>query len=144
MRQLKPLSDIAAVVLNCSRSAEIGLEPPTPGFMCAHPACAAGDATCRVWGAASGECVASIEAESGPVNYCCFAHLPAMAGAGAEQRHPSALLLTCHIQQQRREGRIMLWDVCQVGPKLLGSTAHMRVLALLAVLFVPAPMHHER
>ena len=88
----------------------------------------AGDGLCRVWSAASGECVAEIAWESGPVNHCCFALLPPAPAAPAAGREPQALLLTCHVQQQRREGRILLWDVVQrqrgwVDGKLCGPVA---------------------
>jgi WD40 repeat protein len=75
--------------------------------------------------------------ESGPVNHCCFALLPPATAAPAAGQHqgsspgtwePQALLLTCHVQQQRREGRILLWDVVQrrwgwVDGKLCGPVA---------------------
>lgn len=102
----------------------------------ACPCFSAGDGLCRVCSAATGECVADIAWESGPVNHCCFALLPpATVGAPtagdqppARQGQQQALLLTCHVQQQRQEGRILLWDVMQrrrgwVDGKLCGPVA---------------------
>ncbi len=81
-----------------------------------------------MWLVENGKCEAEIEAASGPVNLCRFVLLPPPPAALAigrggpatqpatsmAQSPPPAMLLTCHIQQQRQEGRIMLWDVVQV------------------------------
>ncbi|KAL4436870.1 hypothetical protein ABPG75_004009 [Micractinium tetrahymenae] len=88
-------------------------------------ASASGDTTFKVWLVENGSCEADIAAESGPVNLCRFVLLPpppaplawrdgaAAPPAAAAARPPPAMLLTCHVQQQRQEGRIMLWDVVQ-------------------------------
>ena len=76
----------------------------------------------------SGECLHDIDWESGGVTHCCFvsAATPAAAAAaaepeadqGADDQEATAAapnlpswLVTCHIQLQRREGRILLWDL---------------------------------
>ncbi|PRW57681.1 alpha subunit [Chlorella sorokiniana] len=110
-------------------------------------ASASGDGLCKLWDATSGSEVAEIAAASGPVNHCAFVQLPSPLGAfppisnassgGAasaapqlvSQRLPS-LLVTCHINQQRQEGRVLLWDAVArkhgwVDGKLCGPVASL-------------------
>ncbi|KAL4853611.1 putative WD repeat-containing protein [Chlorella vulgaris] len=84
-------------------------------------ASASGDKACRVWSTATGDCVADIAWDCGPVNFCRFVQY----NDGGTAR---ALLLTCHVDQQRQEGRVMMWDVLEqregwVDGKLVGPAA---------------------
>lgn len=75
---------------------------------CLAPPCPrAGDKACRVWSTSTGDCMADIAWDCGPVNFCSFVQY----NDGGTSR---ALLLTCHVDQQRQEGRVMMWDVLEV------------------------------
>jgi hypothetical protein len=56
----------------------------------------------------TGTCLHDIAWESGPVNLCAFVPPScSMQAAGGQ----APLLLTCHVQLQRHEGRVLAWDV---------------------------------
>lgn len=104
-------------------------------------ASASGDTHCRVWSTDTGECMHDIDWASGAVTHCTFVALgggssgsgahssgSSANGSGSEARLPRHYLVTCHVQSQRREGRLLLWDLDRkeagwVDGKLVGPCA---------------------
>ncbi|KAK3260278.1 hypothetical protein CYMTET_30752, partial [Cymbomonas tetramitiformis] len=64
-----------------------------------------GDGTIRTWSMRSGELFDVIDwTESGAITQCAFTSPGLGAGGGA-------VLVTCHINAQQEEGRVLMWDI---------------------------------
>ena len=63
-------------------------------------ASASSDGHCRIWDITTGQCLHDVDWESGPVTDCLL----------LEMSNSMTYLVTCHVNQQRHEGRSLIWD----------------------------------
>ncbi|KAL6781451.1 hypothetical protein ACKKBG_A11200 [Auxenochlorella protothecoides x Auxenochlorella symbiontica] len=102
-----------------------GPGPGAPAGLTASPdgalLAAVGEARCRVWEAKSGALRADVAPESGQATLCAFLSPLAAAGGCGANAPATQTLVTGHWNGERREGRLMAWDVARGGAGWVGG-----------------------